>query len=136
MPRKRVLPSTFAATLSIWMAARPIPLVPQQYAVLSAAAMAQVWVPPTAMLVNVVPPATATGTLSSAVALSPSCPYSFAPQQYASPVVVNPHEEKNPSLTDTWAQLRTLATNVGVAVKPYVVVFPGPSWPRPSSPQQ
>src|SRR5437879_6766733 len=52
----------------------------------------QVWRPPAAIAVKLRPPLTRCGVKPAVRVPLPSWPKSFNPQQYASPVIVRPHE--------------------------------------------
>jgi hypothetical protein len=78
-------------------------------------------------------PATFTGRRLGTVVPSPSSPavgypYElYQPQQYATPLVVTPHECQFPAATD--ANWRLPAMGVGAAAD---VVVPSPNWPESS----
>ena len=74
---------------------------------------------------------TAVGTLWSVVVPSPSCPAVPLPQQYAMPVLVNPHVCAVPADIVLKVRLPETATGTG-----WLVVVPSPSCPLALYPQQ
>src|ERR1700741_2097065 len=92
--------------------------------------MAQVRLPPAAMLTNRPPPETGTGALEDVVSPVPSCPWLLAPQQYASPAASMPQACDQPAVT--WVSERPPLTRDGREV---VRLSPVPSWPASLSPQ-
>ena len=88
---------------------------------------------PVAIVVKVRPPDTAVGTLWLAVVPSPSCPKGPFPQQYAVPVLVNPHVCVLPAAIVVKVRPPETATSVGVS---RLVFEPSPSRPSVLYPQQ
>src|SRR4051794_27895126 len=109
----------------------PNPVHPQQYRA-PRLVMPQLLLAPIARVVNVSPPATATGVRRSINVPSPSCPCALPPQQYAAPLGVSPPLwPALPSESDV--NVCPPATAVGTSL---FVVVPSPIWPRSLRPQQ
>ena len=108
--------------MPIW----PLPFVPQQYAAPTAVS-SHVCAPPPSILVNAMPPATATGESRFAPAggPSPACPLESDPQQYAACAAVIPQPWSAVVPTPSDVKTRPPASGAGVTA---IVVRA--NWPK------